>query len=56
MIQRSIDRNEIEEAVMCGEVIENYPDDKYSPSCLVFGKTKRGKNTTYSIIFTTFSC
>jgi len=23
-----------------GEVIEDYPQDKYGPSCLVFGKTK----------------
>ncbi|MEG4054235.1 MULTISPECIES: DUF4258 domain-containing protein [unclassified Microcoleus] len=24
---------------MAGEVIEEYPDDKYSPSCLIFGLT-----------------
>jgi len=23
-----------------GEVIEDYPDDKYGPSCLVFGLSK----------------
>lgn len=44
MINRSIDRNEIEEAVSAGEIIEEYPDDKYSPSCLVYGKTKTGKH------------
>lgn len=40
MIERSIERTEIEEAIMNGEVIEEYPEDKYSPSCLVYGKTK----------------
>lgn len=44
MIQRSIDRIEIEEAVLYGEIIEEYPDDKYSPSCLIYGKTKSGRN------------
>ena len=26
-----------------GEVIEDYPDDKYGPSCLAFGMTKSGR-------------
>ena len=39
MIKRSIDRVEIEETVLAGEIIEEYPDDKYSPSCLIYGKT-----------------
>ena len=44
MIKRSIDRYEIEEAVSSGEIIEEYPDDKYSPSCLIYGKTKSGRD------------
>jgi hypothetical protein len=44
MIKRSIDRLEIEEAVSCGEIIEEYPDDKYAPSCLIYGKTHAGRN------------
>ena len=44
MIKRSISRFEIEDVVMAGEIIEEYPDDKYSPSCLIYGKTKAGKN------------
>ena len=44
MIQRSIDRNEIEETVNCGEIIEEYPDDKYSPSCLILGQTISKRN------------
>jgi hypothetical protein len=27
-----------------GEIIEEYPDDKYSPSCLIYGQTNKGKN------------
>ena len=40
MIKRSIDRYEVEEAILRGEIIEEYPDDKYSPSCLIYGKTE----------------
>ncbi|MFZ0727812.1 MAG: DUF4258 domain-containing protein, partial [Desulfobacterales bacterium] len=25
------------------EVIEDYPDDKYGPSCLILGYTKKGR-------------
>ena len=44
MIRRSIDRAEIEEAVLSGEIIEEYPDDKYSPSCLVYGRVRSGRH------------
>jgi hypothetical protein len=44
MIKRSITRLEIEEAVINGEIIEEYPDDKYSPSCLIYGRTKTEKD------------
>jgi hypothetical protein len=30
---------ELREAIDTGEVIEDYPTDKYGPSCLVFGVT-----------------
>jgi hypothetical protein len=40
VVQRNIASNEIEEVVIDGSVIEDYPDDKYSPSCLVMGQTK----------------
>jgi len=39
-VQRNILSSEIEEAVVDGQVIEDYPDDKYSPSCLIMGQTK----------------
>src|SRR4030066_2341179 len=44
MIKRSIDRIEIEEAILIGEIIEEYPDDKYSPSCLIYGRSKAGRH------------
>ena len=43
MVTRNISPAEIAECVLAGEVIEDYPDDKYGPSCLVFGRTKGGR-------------
>ncbi len=31
MLQRSIDRFEVMEAILNGEIVEEYPQDKYSP-------------------------
>lgn len=42
-ILRRITVQEVREAIKDGEVIEDYPEDKYGPSCLVFGKTKAGR-------------
>ncbi len=36
---RHISVQEIREAIATGEIIEDYPDDKYGPSCLIFGFT-----------------
>ncbi|MBF0289817.1 MAG: DUF4258 domain-containing protein [SAR324 cluster bacterium] len=45
--KRSVERNislaEIREAGKLIEVIEDYPDDKYSPSCLLLGLTVNGR-------------
>ncbi len=38
-ILRRISVQELHEAVAAGEIIEDYPDDRYGPSCLVFGVT-----------------
>ena len=40
---RGIAVEEIRQALIDGIIIENYPDDKYGPSCLVFGNTKNGR-------------
>ena len=39
MVIRNISVQEIMETVLAGEVIEDYPNDKYGPSCLLFGRT-----------------
>jgi hypothetical protein len=40
---RHISIQEVREAIAGGEVIEVYPDDKYGPSCLIFGMTSIGR-------------
>lgn len=42
-ILRRVLVGEIAEAIANGEIIEDYPDDKYGPSCLVFGLTRSGR-------------
>ncbi len=42
-ILRRITIRELTEAIAEGLVIEDYPDDKYGPSCLVFGFTRSGR-------------
>lgn len=42
-IIRHISVQELRGAVADGEIIEDYPDDKYGPSCLIFGFTQTGK-------------
>lgn len=39
-ILRQIRVHEIREAIANGQVIEDYPEDKYGPSCLIFGSTQ----------------
>ena len=41
-IERKISPTDIEDVIISGEVIEHYPEDKYGPSCLIWGKTERG--------------
>lgn len=36
---RGIAVREVREAIASGEVIEDYPQDRYGPSCLIFGFT-----------------
>ena len=43
VILRDISVQEIREAIATGEVIEDYPDDKYGPSCLIYGVTRQGR-------------
>jgi hypothetical protein len=43
-IIREISVAEVEQAISGGsDLIEDYPDDKYGPSCLILGFTKAGR-------------
>ena len=42
-ILRQISVQELREAIANGEVIEDYPEDKYGPSCLILGFTQAGR-------------
>ena len=42
-INRHITGEDIKQAILAGEIIENYPTDKYGPSYLVYGKTDMGR-------------
>jgi hypothetical protein len=42
-VERNISEDEIREAAKNVEQIEDYPDDKYSPSCLIFGRTRANR-------------
>jgi hypothetical protein len=42
-IRRRIAVLEVRQAISAGLVIEDYPDDKYGPSCLIFGRTYAGR-------------
>jgi len=43
-LRRSVERNiseaEIRQMAEQAQLVEDYPDDKYTPSCLIFGVTK----------------
>jgi len=39
-ILRQVRVQEVREAVVNGQIIEEYPDDKYGPSCLICGWTQ----------------
>jgi len=42
-ILRQISVQELREAIANGRMIEDYPEDKYGPSCLVLGFTQAGR-------------
>lgn len=42
-VERDISELEIKEAGVNAKIIEDYPDDKYAPSCLLLGFTKTGR-------------
>ena len=43
VVERNIGDQEIRQAGMQANIIADYPDDKYSPSCLLLGFTTTGR-------------
>lgn len=42
-IERQVAEEEVAEVILSGEIIEEYSEDKYGPSCLIFGRTRTGR-------------
>ena len=42
-VERSISPEEVKYIILSGEIVEDYPEDKYGPSCLIYGVTKKGR-------------
>ena len=40
IVQRGISRQDVKDALMSGEIIEDYPDDCPFPSCLMLGANR----------------
>ena len=51
VVERNISEQEIREAGTKAEVIENYPEDKYSPSALLLGFTTGGRPLHFQVSF-----
>ncbi|MBW1700225.1 MAG: DUF4258 domain-containing protein [Deltaproteobacteria bacterium] len=39
-VERGISPEQVKSAILSGEIIEDYPNDKYGPSCLIHGVTR----------------
>jgi hypothetical protein len=44
MMHREVFVHEVKEALAAPEILEHYPNDKYSPSCLVLGFSSKGQS------------
>ena len=50
-IERNISDSEIIQAAENGRIIEEYPEDKYAPSCLILGFTNAGRPIHIQVSF-----
>ena len=50
-VERNISEQEIREAGVMAEVVESYPQDKYSPSGLLLGFTRGGRALHFQVSF-----
>jgi hypothetical protein len=51
-VERNISESEIREIASSAEMIEDYPQDKYSPSCLLFGITTESRPLHIQVSYT----
>ncbi|WKZ48623.1 MAG: DUF4258 domain-containing protein [Anaerolineales bacterium] len=51
-VERNISESEIRDVAKSAELIEDYPQDKYSPSCLIFGLTKENRPLHIQVSYT----
>jgi len=51
VVERNISEQEIREAGAKAEVIEKYPDDKYSPSALLLGFAAAGRPLHFQVSY-----
>ena len=51
-VERNISADEIVQAGTMAEVIEEYPDDKYLPSCLLLGFTRKQRPLHMQVCYT----
>ena len=42
-VERNVSPDDLKDVILSGEIIENYPVDKFGPSCLIHGTTETGK-------------
>ena len=50
-VERNISEHEIREAGRVAELVEDYSDDKYSPSALLLGVTASGRALHFQVSF-----
>ena len=50
-VERNISNNDIAQLSENAELIENYPDDKFSPSCLILGFTLENRPLHIQVSF-----
>ncbi|MEW5938907.1 MAG: DUF4258 domain-containing protein [Chloroflexota bacterium] len=50
-VERNISDDEVAQASENAELIENYPEDKYSPSCLILGFTHENRPLHLQVSF-----
>ena len=51
VVERNISTAEIQQAAANADVIEDYPDDKYSPSALMLGFTANGRPLHFQVSY-----